>query len=69
MTGTTPLLAALHVALGDDPHAIMLEILERLHGEGVVAGGLLQEAEHKMDGQCATLNVVDICTGQKARIT
>lgn len=65
----TPLLAALRFEPRDDVDAVMLEVLERLRSERIVVGGLLQVIERDNPGQCATLSVVDIRTGERARIT
>jgi nucleoside-triphosphatase THEP1 len=65
----TPLLAAIRYERGTRINQILLEVVARLREEAAEIGGVLQEAERTDDGLCATLNVVDIRFGEKARIT
>lgn len=66
---TVPMLAALHYEQGFDVSAVMLEAIAHLRKQGMTVGGLLQEAEVVGPGQCAMLNLVDLRSGQRARIT
>ena len=66
---TAPMLAALHYEQGFDVSSVMLEAIANLRKPGMTVGGLLQEAEVVGSGQCAMLNLVDLRSGQRARIT
>lgn len=68
---SAPMLAALHYEQGFDVSTVLAEATDRLRQSGFLIGGLLQEAETKISGsgRCATLQIVDLRSGQRARIT
>jgi hypothetical protein len=66
---TNPMLAAVHYTQGFDVSAIMLDAITCLRKQGLVVGGLVQEAELVGTAQCSILSVVDLRSGQRARIT
>lgn len=66
---TIPMLAALQYSRGFDVSAIMMDAVACLRNQGVVVGGLLQEAEVVASEQCSILHLVDLRSGRRARIT
>ena len=64
-----PLLAAARYEHGFDINAALLEVVARLRDASIVVGGVLQEIAARGPECCASLNVVDILSGERARIT
>lgn len=66
---TAPMLAALRFEPRQDVDAVLRDALGRLRRDGIVVGGLMQEAHAEIPGQCAILHLVDVRTGERAPIT
>lgn len=64
-----PRLAALRYEKSFDVSTVLSQAIARLRKQGITVGGLLQEAESGGSEPCAILQVVDLRSGQKARIT
>lgn len=64
-----PLIAAVRYQAGFEINRLLAEVVVLLRRERLKIGGILQEAEGGGDPSCVQLNVVDIRTGESARIT
>jgi nucleoside-triphosphatase THEP1 len=64
-----PVLGAIHYERDFDINSILRTVVNSLQVKGVKVGGVLQESEFRPNGCCAQLNIVDIRTGKKERIT
>jgi nucleoside-triphosphatase THEP1 len=69
MAPTAPMLAALQYSRGLDVSAIMMDAIAELRTQGLIVGGLLQVSEMVESEQCSSVHLVDLRSGQKARIT
>ncbi len=69
MPMTIPMLAAVHYTRGFDVSAILTNAIAQLRSQGLVVGGVLQEAETVGSSECSVLNLVDLRSGRRARIT
>ncbi|MBI4273685.1 MAG: DUF2478 domain-containing protein [Rhizobiales bacterium] len=65
----TPLIAAIRYEAGFDINRTLRETVMHLRERGFEIGGVLQEADAEEDKPCARLNIVDIRSGETARIT
>lgn len=66
---TMPLLAAVQYEHGFDIDRTLLQVVARLRKDSLLVGGVLQEVDAMGPDCCRPLNVVDIRTGETARIT
>lgn len=64
-----PRLAALRYEKSCDVSTILSQAVAHLRNQGIAVGGLLQEAESGRSEPCVTLQVVDLRSGQRSRIT
>ncbi len=69
MSALLPTLAAIHYKQGEDVSAVLAAAIARLRSDGAEIGGLLQEPETPGSKKCRVLDLVDIRTGERARIT
>lgn len=65
----TPSIAAIRYDAGFDINRTLQEIVVLLRERGFEVGGVLQRVEAGRDRSCAPLNIVDIRSGETARIT
>lgn len=65
----TPILAAIRYEQGFDINGTLRQVVACLHDQAIVVGGVLQETEPMGPECCASLNVVDIRSGERERIT
>lgn len=61
--------AALHYEQGEDVSTVIAAAVARLRGGGLQVGGVLQEPEATGSAKCRMLDLVDLRTGERARIT
>ncbi len=69
MPTMSPMLAAVHYARGCDVSAVLLDVIGRLRKDGAIIGGLLQQPESLGSAECSMLDLVDLRSGERARIT
>jgi hypothetical protein len=69
MSSLVPTLAAIHYEQGEDVSAVLAAALVRLRRSGAEIGGLLQQPETPGSAKCRMLDLVDLRTGKRARIT
>lgn len=65
----TPLLAAIHYEIGFDINQTMRDVVMHLRKDGFAVGGVIQETEVDADSCFSSINIVDIRSGEAARIT
>lgn len=66
---SSPMLAAVHYTRGYDVSAVLMDVIVRLREEGALIGGLLQQPESLGSAKCLMLDLVDLRSGDRARIT
>jgi nucleoside-triphosphatase THEP1 len=69
MAQLTSKIAAVHYRQGFDVGALLAAVVDRLRSENIAVGGLLQEPGISGSANCAMLDLVDIRTGERAKIT
>ena len=69
MSSLAPMLAAIHYEQGEDVSAVLAAAIARLRSGGAEIGGLLQQPETPGSARCRTLDLMDLRTGERARIT
>jgi hypothetical protein len=65
----TPLIAAIHYQRFFPLNELLAAVVGELRAKGIAPGGVLEMAEPAADACRAPLNVVDILSGETARIT
>lgn len=69
MSSLVPTLAAINYEQGEDVSAVLAAAIVRLRKGGAEIGGLLQRPETPGSAKCRALDLVDLRTGERARIT